>query len=247
MIKTVGFNLFIKKLVQSSANFGLSVCFLICVCGTVKTATLLSRVMGKRTCSRACHAAVFSPPPPGVKSCKDVFEWCTSTGSKAFNSFTKFVLLSVLTLSLYSRFAQNCRQECKKVHFLLACVPQKRRCLNCVLEDVWPAFSPYATLKLPLGLSESGKGTRGTRVFTFPLPRASISFFSSNALQLKITTVRSEISTLTFFQRKRSQFQNRNNFGASSMGPLWWDSKAGVSSVFQQAAKSQISLNQNLP
>ena len=60
MIKTVGFNLFIKKLVLSSGNFGPSVCFLICVCGTVKTATLSSRVMGNGTCSRASHAAVFS-------------------------------------------------------------------------------------------------------------------------------------------------------------------------------------------
>ena len=95
MIKTVGFNLFIKKLVQSSGNFkfGPSVCFLICVCGTVKTATLLSKVIGNHTCSRACLAAVFFPPP-GVKSCKDVFEWRKSTGSKSSYPFTKFVLLS---------------------------------------------------------------------------------------------------------------------------------------------------------
>ena len=84
-----------------SPRMGPSVCFLICVCGTVKTATLLSRVMWNRTCSRACHAAVF---------------FRTSTGSKAFYPSTNFVLQNVFTLifSLYKRFARNFRRECKK-------------------------------------------------------------------------------------------------------------------------------------
>lgn len=150
MIKTVGFSVFIKKLVQSSGNFGPSVCFLICVCGTVKTATLLTRVMWNRTCSRACHAAVF---------------FRTSTGSKAFYPFTKFVLLNVFTLSLYRRFARNFRRECKKSSFA-----QKRRCLNCGLEDVWPVFSPYPSY-CPWVYRKAGGHARDARV---PLPSSTL-------------------------------------------------------------------------
>ena len=173
MIKTVGFNLFIKKLVLSSGNFGPSVCFLICVCGTVKTATLSSRVMGNGTCSRASHAAVFSQPPPGVKSCRDVFEWRTSTGSKSPYPFTK-------CLSLYRRFARNFRQECKSP----LPVDMRRSKTSLLKLWSWRRLTRLFSLSnlLPLGLSKSGKGTWGTRVFPFPLPRASTSFFFSNAL-----------------------------------------------------------------
>ena len=165
MIKTVGFNLFIKKLVQSSGNFGPSVCFLICVCGTVKTATLLSRVMWNRTCSRACHAAVF---------------FRTSTGRKAFYPFTKFVLLNVVTLSLYRRFARNFRRECKKSSFGWHASLKNVVALTVGLKTFDPSFLPIQ-LTVP-GSIKKQKGTRGTRVFPFPLPHASTSFFSSNAL-----------------------------------------------------------------
>ena len=100
------------------------------------------------------------------------------------------------------------------------------------------AFSPYPTY-CPWVQRKAER----TRVFPFPLPRPAIPFFLNNALSLRITTIRRKISTAIFFQRKRSQFQTKNKFGTSSIGPLLWDSEAGVcSAVSQQAAKSQISV-----